>query len=133
MSALDAATSGLIAVAAAIDDTSEGALVALMERSKAGGTKGDWLEELVLSAVLFAGFPKALVAAAALRAAQPLRADMDDASAYDNWQAWRDRGEDTCRTIYGSGYDKLRRNVQALTVRSSSAARYSAASVGPKS
>jgi 4-carboxymuconolactone decarboxylase len=114
VSVLDPATRGLIAVAAALDDASEGALATLIEEAKAAGAKADWLEELVLSSVLFAGFPKALVAAAALRAAQPLRSDMSGAADYDNWQAWRARGEDTCRRIYGSGYEKLRRNVQAL-------------------
>jgi 4-carboxymuconolactone decarboxylase len=112
--ALDPATRGLVAVAAAIDNSSESALVTRMERCKAEGTKAEWLEELVLSAVLFAGFPKALVAAAALRGAQPLRADMTDAGDYGSWEQWRARGEDTCRVIYGTGYDKLRRNVQAL-------------------
>jgi 4-carboxymuconolactone decarboxylase len=111
---LDEATRGLIKVAAALDDASEAALAALMEEAKGAGAKAEWLEELVLSAVLFAGFPKALVAAAALRLVQPLRADMSDASDYDNWQAWRDRGEATCRRIYGSGYEKLLRNVRAL-------------------
>jgi 4-carboxymuconolactone decarboxylase len=114
MTALDPATRGLIAVAAALDGASEGTLAGLMQRAKEAGVQSEWLEELVLSAVLFAGFPKALVAAAALRAEQPLRHDMSDAADYERWQAWRTRGEATCRTIYGGGYDKLRRNVQAL-------------------
>jgi 4-carboxymuconolactone decarboxylase len=114
VSILDPATRGLICAAAAIDGASEGQLARLMEEARAAGAKAEWLEELVLSSVLFAGFPKALVAASALRAAQPLRSDMSEASDYANWQSWRARGEDTCRRIYGSGYDKLRRNVQAL-------------------
>ncbi len=114
MHVLDPGTRGLIRVAAAVDDASEGALAALMEEARSHGAKPEWLEELVLSAVLFAGFPKALVAAAALRASQPLRADMSAAADYDQWRAWRDRGEETCRRIYGSGYEKLRKNVQAL-------------------
>ncbi len=114
MSALDPGTRGLVMVAAAIDGASEDALAALMEDARAAGAKAEWLEELVLSAVLFAGFPKALVAAAALRATQPLRAEVSDAADYGSWEMWRERGEATCRTIYGSGYEKLRRNVQAL-------------------
>lgn len=114
MSALDPATRGLVTVAAAIDGASEGVIVTLMERAKEQGTRAEWLEELVLMAVLFAGFPKALVAAGALRAAQPLRDGAGDAADYDRWQDWRSRGEETCRAIYGGNYDSLRRNVQAL-------------------
>lgn len=73
-----------------------------------------WQEELVLAAVLFVGFPRALVAAAALRAVAPPSGDGADAAAYERWEEWLARGEATCRLIYGEQYDKLRRNVSAL-------------------
>lgn len=114
MSALDAATRGLVAVAAQLHQADEAALASLMREARQAGAEARWLEELVLMAVLFAGFPRALVAAAAWRLVEPHGGETGDAADYTNWPAWRERGEATCRRIYGANYDKLRGNVQAL-------------------
>ena len=114
VSALDPATRALVGVAAHLYASSEGALADMMREAREAGTPAAWLEELVLSAVLFAGFPRALVAAAALRQVEPQAGDAGDAADYSRWRDWQERGEETCRRIYGSNYDKLRRNVLAL-------------------
>ena len=114
VSALDTATRGLIQVAVGVHDADEEALAALMSAARSAGTGAVWIEELVLMAVLFAGFPRALVLAAALRKVEPLAGDVGDAAEYDRWSEWRERGEATCRRIYGANYDALRRNVRAL-------------------
>lgn len=114
MAPLDPATRALIVVAAQVFDASEDALAALMREAREAGTSAKWLEELVLMAVLFAGFPKALVAAAALRKVEPKPGEVGDAADYDAWQDWRERGEETARRVYGANYPKLRDNVKAL-------------------
>lgn len=114
MSGLDAPTAGLVRVALALPEAEEATLTDLVRASRAGGTPAVWLEELVLAGVLFVGFPRALVAAAALRAVEPKAGESGDAADYARWKEWLARGEETCRRIYGEQYDKLRRNVAAL-------------------
>jgi 4-carboxymuconolactone decarboxylase len=112
---LGAEVAALLRVAAAVPDAAGPALAGMVRAALAAGTGAVWLEELVLSAPLFVGFPRALVAAAALRAevAQPA-GDIGDAADYGAWPAWRERGEKACAAIYGGGYDRLRANVRAL-------------------
>jgi 4-carboxymuconolactone decarboxylase len=112
---LDQPTLGLVRVAAGLPDAEQGVIAGLMEAAVRGGTSAAWLEELVLSAVLFTGFPRALVAAAALRTVVPdLAGEPGDAADYGSWPTWRERGEETCRTIYGAQYEALRRRVRGL-------------------
>jgi len=68
----------------------------------------------VLAAVLFAGFPRGLVAAAALRRIEPFSGEAGDAGDYSRWQDWERRGIALCRRIYGPNYEKLRENVRRL-------------------
>lgn len=114
MSVLDASTAGLVRVAAAIPEADEPELEARVRAALEAGAATAWLDELVLAGVLFAGFPRGLVYAAALRNVAPHRADGGDATEYERWQEWARRGEATCRTIYGPNYQKLRENVQKL-------------------
>ena len=112
---LDEPTVGLVRVAAALTDAEQGVLADLMRAALGRGTGAAWLEELVLAAVLFVGFPRALVSAAALRTLVPdVTGEPGDAADYAAWPAWRERGEATCRTVYGANYEQLRRNVRAL-------------------
>ena len=73
------------------------------------------VEEIILQSYLFAGFPRALNAARAWRAAsgRPAPAEDPDASV-DDLAFWRARGEETCAIVYGDHYEKLRRNIRAL-------------------
>jgi 4-carboxymuconolactone decarboxylase len=75
----------------------------------------DAVEEIILQSYLFAGFPRALNAARAWRAVsgRPAPADDPDASV-DDLETWRARGEETCATVYGDHYEKLRRNIRDL-------------------
>ena len=114
VSALDAATHGLIDVAAGVYDASEASLATRITAAHAAGTGPGWLEELMLMAVLFVGFPRALVVARALRVILPEPGDVGDSADYSRWSEWKKRGEATCRSIYGANYDALRRNVTAL-------------------
>jgi 4-carboxymuconolactone decarboxylase len=73
------------------------------------------VEEIILQSYLFAGFPRALNAARAWRAASGLPAPAADAEAsVDDLALWRARGEETCAIIYGDSYEKLRRNIREL-------------------
>jgi 4-carboxymuconolactone decarboxylase len=73
------------------------------------------VEEIILQSYLFAGFPRALNAARAWRTVseRPAPATDDEASAED-LALWRARGEETCATVYGDSYEKLRRNIREL-------------------
>lgn len=114
MNALDAATAALVRVAAAIPEAHEPELETRVRSALDAGAATAWLDELVLAGVLFAGFPRGLVYAAALRRVAPHRADGGDATEYERWQEWARRGEVTCKTIYGANYQKLRENVLKL-------------------
>src|SRR5512140_830812 len=82
--------------------------------ARAVGTPPLWLEELLLSSVLFVGYPRALLAAGALRRIEPDPAEGGEPSQYEGWREWLARGEATCRVIYGPHYDRLRENIKAL-------------------
>ncbi len=112
--ALDAPTRALIRVAAALADGADDLLGALLDEARAADAPGSWLNELVLAGVLFAGFPRALVLARAVRERWPEAAASGDASDYAAWPAWRERGEALCRRTYGSNYERLRSNVAKL-------------------
>jgi 4-carboxymuconolactone decarboxylase len=71
----------------------------------------DRVEEVILQAHLFIGFPDAMNALARWREI----AGPHDAQPSDNGsEAWEARGEAVCARVYGSNYLRLRRNVVAL-------------------
>jgi 4-carboxymuconolactone decarboxylase len=74
-----------------------------------------WAEEVILQSYLFAGFPRTLNAMREWRRASG-RAVQADALVehWDDVAEWTRRGEETCRAVYGSHYDKLRQNIRAL-------------------
>lgn len=69
------------------------------------------VEEVILQSYLFLGYPAALNAFALWREISGVEANE---GVPDDWAAWRERGEDVCKTVYGGQYDGLRRNVRAL-------------------
>jgi 4-carboxymuconolactone decarboxylase len=74
-----------------------------------------WVEELVLQSYLFAGLPRALNAAREWRRISGRRAPASDEGAdYANVDEWRRRGEETCATVYGPFYHRLRHNIAEL-------------------
>lgn len=110
-----AATLDLLAIAAAIAAGDEAATTAAMERAGTGSVPPGWVEELVLQSVLMAGWPRALSAAATWREVSGVAApDADVDEDYTRATEWRRRGEETCRLVYGTQYDRLRANVRRL-------------------
>lgn len=114
MVTMDLETRGLLRVALGVFDAPEAVLEERMRAARASGTPAIWLEELLLASVLFVGYPRALVAATALRRVEPEHADGGEPSEYAHWRDWLARGEETCRIIYGPHYERLRHNVRAL-------------------
>jgi 4-carboxymuconolactone decarboxylase len=74
-----------------------------------------WVEEVILQSYLFAGFPRTLNAMRDWRRLSGRAAPAD--ASVESWaeaSEWTRRGEETCRAVYGSHYDKLRQNIQGL-------------------
>lgn len=112
---LDAATAGLVSLAAVIAVGDEPALRAAMLWAVDAGIPAAWVEELVLQSYVFCGFPRGLNAAREWRRASGQAAPADDEGAdYANAPLWRERGEETCALVYGRFYQRLRHNVQQL-------------------
>src|SRR5215208_4310089 len=111
---IDESTRSLVQIAAAIAGADESTTRQVMERavSIADNSK---VEEVILQSYLFAGFPRTLNAARIWRTASGTSAPPDDAEArLSNASAWEQRGQDTCRTVYGESYEMLRQNIRAL-------------------
>ena len=111
---LDPATRGLVQVALGLPDGSEAQLGQWLAEARRAATPDLWLDELLISSVVFVGFPRALVAMAEWRRLVPEPAAGAEVTDYADWREWRSRGEATCRAVYGRHYSLLRRNVRAL-------------------
>ena len=125
--ALDAATAALVRQSARITAGSEAEIREGFAECNAANVSQRWQEELVLQSYLFAGFPRALNAAREWKKSQSASAgeatersgDTSFASRANEGYAdvfeWRARGEETCETVYGGFYEKLRGNIRALS------------------
>lgn len=74
-----------------------------------------WAEEVILQSYLFAGFPRTLNAMREWRRVSGR--GVQDNALVEKWEdvaEWTRRGEQTCRAVYGSHYDKLRENIRGL-------------------
>jgi 4-carboxymuconolactone decarboxylase len=117
---LDAATVHLVRLAASITAGSEEAVRDAFARCAEVPVSDRWIEELVLQSYLFAGFPRALNAARVWRRGSAVSGSGGGAgggateSSYADVFEWRSRGEETCATVYGANYDKLRTNIRTL-------------------
>lgn len=111
---LDSPTQGLVQVALLLPHASENELGEWMRRAREGGTPALWLEELLLASVLYVGFPRSIVAWTVYRRLEPDAAPGSEVSDYARWQEWLERGEATCRHVYGKHYEQLRHNIRAL-------------------
>jgi 4-carboxymuconolactone decarboxylase len=111
---LDRETGALIGLAGAIALGGE-VLIGLRSREAlSAGVAPVWVDELLLQSVLMLGYPRALVGAAAWRAASGVSSPATDPSFAESPHDWRARGETTCRLIYGANYERLRENVRLL-------------------
>lgn len=104
----------LVRIAAAIAGADELSTRRVMETAT-GSVEPALVDEVILQSYLFAGFPRALNAARAWRAASGEPAPANDAEAgIDQSARWEAKGEATCATVYGSSYEMLRENIRAL-------------------
>ena len=114
MPRIDDATRHLVRAAAAIAGSGEQQTRSVMERA-AGKVDPVAMDEVIIQSYLFAGFPRALNAARIWRAVSGERAPQSDESAeMVNGSDWVERGERTCRTVYGESYELLRENIREL-------------------
>jgi 4-carboxymuconolactone decarboxylase len=108
---LDDATRHLVRSAAIIAAGDESAVRAVLTQAQ-GIVAEEWIEELILQSYLFCGFPRSLNA---MREWRRLTGDVTRSAVDDGAPAeWRERGEATCRLVYGAMYDRLRVNIRAL-------------------
>jgi 4-carboxymuconolactone decarboxylase len=108
LSHLDDATRALVRLAAALAAGSEVQVRDLLIVAF-DATPHIWIEELLLQTYLFAGFPRTLNGMREWRRLQPV-----DARDSRERGSFRERGEDTCRRVYGGMYERLRVNITEL-------------------
>jgi 4-carboxymuconolactone decarboxylase len=112
-SPLDAPTAQLIDLAAVLAAGTETEMRSALEAAAKSAIDPVWVEELVLQTYLFAGFPRTLNGMRLWR-----RASNRTASPSDHEETlaalWTPRGEQTCETVYGSLYKRLRANIRGL-------------------
>jgi len=112
--ALNAELRALVRLAGAICGASANVVRAAIEDA-VQSVRPVWAEEVILQSYLFAGFPRTLNAMREWRRASG-RAVQTNALV-ENWDdvaEWTRRGQETCRAVYGSHYEKLRENIRAL-------------------
>jgi 4-carboxymuconolactone decarboxylase len=100
----------LLEVSAAIASRSDRSLERALRLARRFSTR-EAVDEVLLQAHLFVGFPIALEALMRWRRMEPVAEVAGTSEKADSWPA---RGEAVCRTVYGRSYEKLRANVAAL-------------------
>jgi 4-carboxymuconolactone decarboxylase len=109
---LDPETRLLAGISAALARGDDPALAAALREAAAGGAEPRAVEETLLQSYLFLGFPAALAALARWRETLGDPAvEGDPLAVPPGLDAWRERGEEVCRVVYGRAYEGLRRNV----------------------
>lgn len=113
LNALDAPSAQLIDLAAILATGTEAEMRTALEAAVKSAIDPVWVEELVLQTYLFAGFPRTLNGMRLWRRAsnRVVKApDLEETLA----TRWTRRGEQTCETVYGSLYKRLRANIRSL-------------------
>jgi 4-carboxymuconolactone decarboxylase len=114
MTALNPEDRELVRLSAVITAGDEAALRAQIARAETL-VRPEWIEEVILQSYLFAGFPRALNAAREWRRSSGRAApEHDPGERYAEWETWHADGEQTCATVYGAFYDRLRHNIRSL-------------------
>lgn len=115
VSVLDEATRELIRLAAVVASGTEGEIRSAMSRALGVPIPRAWIEELILQTYLFAGFPRGLNAMREWRRASGTQApEFDEGERLDATAMWAEQGEQTCHTVYGEMYERLRVNIREL-------------------
>ncbi|MFW6193054.1 MAG: carboxymuconolactone decarboxylase family protein [Gemmatimonadota bacterium] len=98
------------------DPRTERILGRAAERAEADGRMAAKVEEALLQAHLFVGFPAVLTAMEVWRELRdaPAAPEEDGLSAPRSTSDWQERGEAVCRRVYGSAYEELRSAVARL-------------------
>lgn len=103
------------AVATGEDGRTAGAMDRCAEAVERGELEQREVEEALLQSYLFLGYPATLAAMEAWRTRLPDPSPEDDPLARpDGLEAWRERGEEVCRRVYGTAYRDLRETVHGL-------------------
>ena len=114
MRGIDDPTRALVQIAAVIAGADEMTTRSIMEKA-AGVADNSKVEEVILQSYLFAGFPRTLNAARIWRSVSGAAAPSEDPEAgLHNGSEWIERGQETCRVIYGESYELLRQNIRGL-------------------
>jgi len=114
LSGIDEVTRSLVRSAAAIAGAAETKLRAVFEEVVDRVERSE-MDEVILQSYLFAGFPRALNAARIWRSVSGQQAPAEDRDAELGSSAtWVERGEETCRIVYGESYELLRENIREL-------------------
>lgn len=106
----DAGRAALLRLSAALGTRHAGAIRAEMEVAREEADPRA-VEEVILQAHLFVGFPDTLNALGMWRQVSGLPAPAESDEDPAEWTA---RGERVCEAVYGANYGKLRENVRAL-------------------
>lgn len=111
MSRLPEREAALVRVSAALAARREPQLREALKTSIGVGAPASAVDEVILQAYLFLGYPVALNAFAVWRDVSGERASGPTGGRWDDWRA---RGEAVCRTVYGGQYENLRANIGGL-------------------
>lgn len=113
--ALSSEVEALVRVSAALASGNGSALRASLARAAEEVPPGQ-VEEALLQAYLFVGFPPVLAGMAVWRATRggPPAEEADPLAEAGDVAGWTRRGEELCRRVYGRAYARLRRNVHEL-------------------
>ena len=112
---LDEPTRALVVLAAAIAQGEVSEIRDRVDEAVAAEVPAIWADELLLQSVLMVGWPRTLMAAGLWRKAVPGTAAPEDPLIdYAQHEQWTQRGEETCRRVYGDNYSRLRENVREL-------------------
>lgn len=111
---LDVATGALVALAGGIATGREPLVERLCRECRELKVPEGWVDELLLQSLLMVGWPRTLNAAMAWRRLRPEPEPGEDGTSYDRAAKWTARGVEVCRVVYGTNYERLRANVQAL-------------------
>jgi 4-carboxymuconolactone decarboxylase len=115
VAALDEATRELVRLAAVISAGTEAEIRTAMVRVANSSVPPAWIEELILQTYLFGGFPRGLNAMREWRRASGgSRPERKYGERVDATAGWGQEGEQTCKTVYGEMYDRLRVNIREL-------------------
>src|SRR6266576_1726492 len=104
LATLDESTTRLVRLAAIIAAGDEQAIRTGLSEA-VDSVQSEWIEELILQSYLFCGFPRSLNAMREWRrlTGRTPAVDVEGTGPAE----WRQRGEATCRLVYGEMYERL--------------------------